>query len=159
MGVERNSKTHKHLFLSMISLVIIVILVGFTVNYIMTYLRSQDPIYQCVKDPKLQAFQISIPAVATRDGYPMTIPRNIGVQQDCVRPIHTSKENQIDISYGRPYPFTLGHFLYIWGVNISKYDVRVNINNSLYINSSSYLDIVFKRGMSIRIDFDSKNKI
>jgi hypothetical protein len=159
MGFINNSgKTHATLFLSMISLLIIVIIVGLSVNYVTNYFRSQDPIYQCIKNPKAEPFQMSILTTATRDGKAITIPRNIGISQSCIRPVHTLQVNQIHISYVKPYPFTLGHFLYIWGIKISDYDVKVYINSKMYSNDGSYLDIVLSKDMVLRLDFVSKNK-
>jgi hypothetical protein len=157
--INKSGKTRTDLFLSMIGLLIIVIIVGLSVNYVTSYFRSQDPIYQCIRNPKEEPFQMAIATTATRDGKAITIPRNIGISQSCIRPVHTLQENQIHVSYVKPYPFTLGHFLYIWGVKISDYDVKVYINNKIYSNDSSYLDIVLSKGMDLRLDFVSKNKI
>ena len=37
--------------------------------------------------------------------------QNIGIDNKCIRPIHTLEKNVIHIGYSRSYPFTLNHFL------------------------------------------------
>ncbi len=49
--------------------------------------------------------------------------QNIGIDNKCIRPIHTLEKNVIHIGYSRSYPFTLNHFLYIWGIDRKKYDL------------------------------------
>jgi hypothetical protein len=155
MSFTEGPDKRKRLLRSMITLAIVVLSAGLATNFILGYLRTQDPIYQCIKEPKSQPYQLSVPITVTRDGTNVPVPTGIGIDNNCIRPIHTLESNVIHIAYGRPYPFTLGHFLYIWKIDLTKYNTKVYVNNILYTNGS-YLDIVLKQGMSIRVDFTSK---
>jgi hypothetical protein len=128
---------------------------GLATNFILGYLRTQDPIYQCIKDPNSQPFQLSIPITVTRNSNNVAVPAGIGMNNNCIRPVHTIEPNVIHIAYSRPYPFTLGHFLYNWKIDLTKYNTNVYVNNILHTNGS-YLDIILKQGMSIRVAFTSK---
>jgi hypothetical protein len=139
----------------MITLAIVVLGAGLATNFILGYLRTQDPIYQCINDPKSQPFQLSIPIKVTRYGTNVPVPPSIGIDNKCIRPIHTLQPNIIHVAYSRPYPFTLGHFLYIWKIDLTKYNTKVYVNNVLY-TKGSYLDIVLKQGMYTRVDFTSR---
>jgi hypothetical protein len=139
----------------MITLAIVVLGAGLATNFILGYLRTQNPIYQCIKDPNSQPFQLSIPITVTRDGSNVPVPPGIGIDNKCTRPIHTLQPNIIHVAYSRSFPFTLGHFLYIWKIDVTKYNTKVYVNNVLH-TGGSYLDIVLKQGMSIRVDFTSK---
>ena len=124
-------------------------------NFILGYLRTQDPIYQCIKDPNSQPFQLSIPITVTLNGNNVAVPAGIGMNNNCIRPVHTIEPNVIHIAYSRPYPFTLGHFLYNWKIDLTKYNTKVYVNDILNTNGS-YLDIILKQGMSIRVEFTNK---
>ena len=81
----------------------------------------------------------------------------MGIEKNCIRPVHTLKENVIHVGYSRPHEFTLGHFLYYWiGNDLQKYDTKVYVNGSLHSNGS-FLDIPLRQGDSIRIEFTSRN--
>jgi hypothetical protein len=140
----------------MITLPILVLGAGLATNFVLGYLRTQDPIYQCVKDPNSQPFQLSIPITVARDGTNVAVPAGIGMDNNCIRPVHTLEPNVIHVTYSRPFPFTLGHLLYNWKIDLTKYNTKVYVNNILHTNGS-YLDTVLKQGMSIRIDFASKS--
>jgi hypothetical protein len=123
-----------------------------------TYLRSQDPINQCITDPSSQPFQISVPITVTKDGALFPVEQGVGISADCIRPVHTLEENVIHAAYGRPHPFTLGHFLYYWlGEDLLKYDAAVRVNDILH-SSGDIRDIELRQDDSIRIDFTTKNQ-
>src|ERR671931_167789 len=155
MSFTEGPDKRKRLLRSMITLAIVVLGAGLATNFLLGYLRTQDPIYQCIKDPNSQPFQLSIPITVTRDGSNVPVQPGIGIENKCMRPIHTLQPNVIDVAYIKPYPFTLGHFLYIWKIDVAKYNTKVYVNNILH-TGGSYLDIVLKQGMSIRVDFTSK---
>ena len=155
MSFTEGPDRRKRLLRSMITLAIVVLGAGLATNFLLGYLRTQDPIYQCIKDPNSQPFQLSIPITVTRDGSNVPVQPGIGIENKCMRPIHTLQPNVIDVAYSKPYPFTLGHFLYIWKIDVAKYNTKVYVNNILH-TGGSYLDIVLKQGMSIRVDFTSK---
>ncbi|MFL6331219.1 MAG: hypothetical protein ACJ705_09410 [Nitrososphaeraceae archaeon] len=156
MSFTEGPDKRKRLLRSMITLAIVVLGAGLATNFILGYLRIQDPIYQCIKDPKSQPFQLSIPITVVRDGINVPVPPGIGIDNKCIIPVHTLESNVIHVAYSRSYPFTLGHFLYIWKIDLTKYNTKVYVNNILHTNGS-YLDIALKQGMSIRVDFASKS--
>lgn len=155
MSFAEGTDRRKRLLKSMITLAIAVLGAGLATNFILGYLRTQDPIYQCIKDPNSQPFQLSIPITVTRNSNNVAVPAGIGMNNNCIRTVHTIEPNVIHIAYSRPYPFTLGHFLYNWKIDLTKYNTNVYVNNILHTNGS-YLDIILKQGMSIRVAFTSK---
>ena len=155
MSFEEGTGRRRRLLKSMITLAVAVLGAGLATNFILGYLRTQDPIYQCIKDPNSQPFQLSVPITVTRNGNNVAVPAGIGMNNNCIRPVHTIEPNVIHIAYSRPYPFTLGHFLYNWKIDLTKYNTKVYVNDILNKNGS-YLDIILKQGMSIRVEFTSK---
>ena len=155
MSFVEGTDRHKRLLKSMVTLAIAVLSAGLATNFILGYLRTQDPIYQCIKDANSQPFQLSIPITVTLNGNNVAVPAGIGMNNNCIRPVHTIEPNVIHIAYSRPYPFTLGHFLYNWKIDLTKYNTKVYVNDILNKNGS-YLDIILKQGMSIRVEFTSK---
>lgn len=122
-----------------------------------TYFRSQDPVNQCVDDRESQPFQLSVPITVIEDGFPALVPEGVGIEDDCIRPVHTVEENVIQVTYSRPYDFTLGHFLYYWlGNDLLQYDTKVYVNDILH-TEGDLRDIVLEEGDRIRIEFISRN--
>jgi hypothetical protein len=147
----------KKLLTSMGVLAAIVVGAGLGTMAFTSYFRSQDPIYQCIDNPEEQPYQLSVPITVTEDGFPALVPANVGVQENCIRPVHTLEENVIHVAYSRPHEFTLGHFLYYWiGNDLQNYNTKVYVNNQLH-NEGSFLDIPLRQGDSIRIEFTSRN--
>jgi hypothetical protein len=120
------------------------------------YFRSQDPANQCIEEPESQPFQLSIPITVTEDGFHARVPEGIGIANDCIRPVHTVEENIIEVTYGRPHNFALGHFLYYWlGNDLLRYDTKVYVNDNPQ-NEGDLLDIVLEEGGQIKIEFFSR---
>ncbi len=147
----------KKLLVSMGILAVIVVGAGLGTLATTSYFRSQDPIYQCIDNPTEQPYQLSVPLTVTENGFPALVPKGVGIEDNCIRPVHTLEENIIHVGYSRPHEFTLGHFLYYWiGNDLQNYDTKVYVNGNLYTNGS-FLDIPLKQGDSIRIEFTSRN--
>lgn len=122
-----------------------------------TYFRSQDPVNQCIENPESQPFQLSVPVTVIEDGFPALVPRGIGIDDNCIRPVHTLQENVIHVAYSRPYDFTLGHFLYYWlGDDLLQYNTTVYVND-VRQTERDIRDIVLRDGDSIRIEFTNRN--
>lgn len=119
------------------------------------YLKTRDPIYQCLSDPNSSPFQLFVPISVIQDGKSVEVPKGIGIEDNCIRPVHTLRENQIHVAYKEPYQFTLGHFLYNWKIDLSKYQIRIFLDGQEY-NKGSILDIPLTNGTSIRMEFSSK---
>ena len=115
-----------------------------------TYFRSQDPVNQCVDDPESQPFQLSVSITVIEDGFPALVPEGVGIEDDCIRPVHTVEENVIHVAYSRPYDFTLGHFLYYWlGNDLLQYDTKVYVNDIAH-TEGDLRDIVLDGGDRLR---------
>jgi hypothetical protein len=147
----------KKLLISMGVLAAIVVGAGLGTLAITSYFRSQDPIYQCIDNPTEQPYQLSVPITVTEDGFPAVVRKGVGIEDNCIRPIHTLEANVIHVGYSEPHEFTLGHFLYYWiGEDLKKYDTKVYVNEKLHTDGS-FLDIPLRQGDSIRIEFATRN--
>jgi hypothetical protein len=151
------AEKRKNLLVSMGILATIVVGAGLGTMAFTGYFRSQDPIYQCIENPETQPYQLSVPITVTEDGFLALVPAGVGIEENCIRPIHTLEQNIIHVGYSRPHEFTLGHFLYYWiGNDLGNYDTKVYVNGELHTNGS-FLDIPLRQGDSIRIEFTSRN--
>jgi hypothetical protein len=156
-GSLEGSAKRRRLIWSMAVLAAVVVVAGVATKAVTDYLRSQDPIYQCISNPEAQPYQLSVAVSATEDGAPALVPAGIGITDDCTLPVHTLRENTIHVAYSEPYGFTLGHFLYNWiGQDLGKYETRVYINDRLHTDGR-FLDIPLVDGDSIRIEFTTRN--
>ena len=121
-----------------------------------SYFRGQDPVNQCITDPANQPYQLSVPIEVYENGVPATV-RDVGFEENCIRPVHTLEENVIHVAYGRPYEFTLGHFFYYWlGNDILRYDTVVYVNGVRHTDGD-FRDIVFAEEDTIRIELMTKD--
>ena len=158
MAFEGPTK-RKNLLISMGILAALVTGAGLGTMAITSYFRSQDPIYQCINNPTDQSFQLSVPITVIEDDLPIIVPRGVGIEGDCIHPVHTLEENLIHVGYSKPYGFTLGHFLYNWlGNDLQGYETKVYVNGSLHTDGS-ILDIPLREGDYIRIEFATRNKL
>lgn len=155
MGWENGERKKRMIIRSMIALAVIAVAGGIITNVITQQVRGQDPLYQCITSED-QPYQAYITIFVTVDNQEVIVPKNIGILQDCVRPLHTHDSNGvIHIAYERPYDFRLGHFLWYWNFDILKYDATVYVNG--FDAGEKYLDTVLQDGMLIRMDFKSKD--
>ena len=155
MAFEGSKK--RNLFFSMLILAGLIGGAVLVTSAFTTYFRSQDPVNQCINDPESQPFQVSVPITVIEDGFPGLVPKGVGVEDGCIRPVHTVEENVIQVSYSRPYDFTLGHFLYYWlGNDLLQYDTMVYVNEIAH-TEGDLRDIVLDEGDRIRIEFASRN--
>lgn len=147
----------RSLFLSMLILAGLIGGAVLATTAFTTYFRSQDPVNQCIDDPESQPFQLSIPITVIEDGFPAVVPKGVGINDGCIRPLHTIEENVVRVTYSRPYDFTLGHFLYYWlGNDLLQYDTKVYVNGVPH-TEGDLRDIVLEQGDEIRIEFLSRN--
>lgn len=137
----------------MIALAVIAVVAGVVSNIIAQQARTQDPLYQCIESDNLP-YQAYVTLSIRVNDQPIEIPANIGISDNCLRPIHThDNTGLIHVVYNEPYDFTLGHFLWYWNFNIQQYDATVYVNG---VEKEKYLDTVLRDGMFIVIDFRSK---
>jgi len=155
MGWENGERKKKMVIRSMIALAVIAVVAGVITNIVTQQVRSQDPLYQCIASED-QPFQAYVTIYVTVDNQEVIVPKDIGITSNCVRPIHTHDTNGvIHIAYEKQYDFRLGHFLWYWNFDILKYDATVYVNG--FDVGEKYLDTVLQDGMSIRMDFKSKD--
>ena len=155
MAFEGSKK--RNLFFSMLILAGLIGGAVLLTSAFTTYFRSQNPVNQCINDPESQPFQVSVPITVIEDGFPALVPKGVGIEDGCIRPVHTVEENVIQVSYSRPYDFTLGHFLYYWlGNDLLQYDTMVYVNEIAH-TEGDLRDIVLDEGDRIRIEFASRN--
>ena len=115
--------------------------------------RSSKPVH---RGSEIHPFQLSVPITETEDGFPARVPEGISVAHDCIRPVHTVEENIIQVTYGRPHNFTLGHFLFYWlGNDLLRYDTQVYVNDNPQ-NEGDLRGIVLEEGYQIKIEFLSR---
>lgn len=155
-GTFEGPDKKKRLVWSMIILAVVVVAAGAGTKLVTDYLRANDPIYQCIGDPLGQPYQLSVPITVTENGAPALVPKGIGITPDCTLPVHTLQEGVIHVAYKEPYQFTLGHFLFNWKIDLTKFDTKVFVNGVQH-TEGSFLDIPLKDGDSIRIEFTSRS--
>jgi hypothetical protein len=157
MPMAFEGSRRRNLFFSMLILAGLIGGAVLATSAFTTYFRSQDPVNQCIDDPESQPFRLSLPITVIEDGFPALVPKGVGIKDGCIRPVHTVEENVIQVTYSRPYDFTLGHFLYYWlGNDLLQYDTKVYVNDIPH-NEGDLRDIVLKEGDRIRIEFVSRN--
>jgi hypothetical protein len=157
MPMAFEGSKRRNLFFSMLILAGLIGGAVLATSAFTTYFRSQDPVNQCINDPESQPFQLSVPITAIEDGFPALVPKGVGIEDGCIRPVHTVEENVIQVTYSRPYDFTLGHFLYYWlGNDLLQYDTKVFVNDMAH-TQGDLRDIVLEEGDRIRIEFASRN--
>ena len=153
MSWDLDADEKKMLIRSMIVLAVIAVVAGIVTNIISQQARAQDPLYQCIESDNLP-YVAYVTLSVNVDGRPTEVPANIGIREDCLRPIHTDDSSGlVHIVYDRPYDFKIGNFLWYWGFKIQQYDATVYVNG---VEQDKYLDIVLRDGMSIVMDFKSK---
>lgn len=150
-GAEKKRK----LLYSMLTLAALVGVSVVLTTVVTSYFRGQDPVNQCISDPATQPYQVSVPLTVYEDGVLSTV-RDVGMTEDCIRPVHTLVDDVIHVAYSRPYDFTLGHFFYYWlGDDILGYDTKVFVNDELH--DGDFRDIVLRQGDEIRIELVSRS--
>lgn len=155
-GPSEGAEKKRRVVWSMVVLVVVVVAAGAATMAVTGYFRDRDPIYQCIGDPRSQPFQLSVPITVTEDGVPVRVASGIGITPDCTLPVHTLEEGVIHVAYAEQYPFTLGHFLYNWKIDLAKYDTTVYVNGQRHADGS-FLDTVLHDGDQIRVEFVSRS--
>ena len=155
MSKDLDADKKKKLIRSMIYLAVFAVSAGIVTNLVTQYTRAQDPIYQCIDSDNLP-YQAYVNVFVNVDRQPMEVPVDIGITDDCLRPIHThDNSGLVHIVFDSSYEFRLGHFLWYWNFNIQEYDAKVYVNG---IEQEKYLGTVLQDGMSIIMEFKSKSK-
>ena len=153
MSWDLDPNKKKMLIRSMILIAVIAIAAGVVTNIITQQTRAKDPLYQCIESDNLP-YQVFVTVSVSINGQPVEVPANIGISENCLRPIHThDASGLVHVVYDTPHVFTIGHFLWYWSFNIQQYDATVYVNG---VEQEKYLDIQLRDGMSVTLDFKSK---
>ena len=115
-----------------------------------------DPLTMCVQHETLQT-HIHVTFVPILDRQPRSLPANIGITPECMRPLHTHESDfGIHIESPGGEVWTMGDFFRVWGDD-SLYQgletTSISVNGERY--EDDYRDIVLKDGMRVIIDFKS----
>jgi len=96
-------------------------------------------------------------------GTPYTLPPNIGITPECMRPLHTHDPsgNTIHIESPVPHTFTLGDFFTVWGKSFSStqimnYNADASHVVTMTVNgasSAAYQNLVLEDGQQIGIQY------
>jgi len=152
-------------------LIIAPILVGVSVGIALVInilITGPPPLEQCITsegdsstDTKYTFHQHAYLNV-TLDGVSFTVPANIGITSDCIRPLHTTDSSgTIHSEFVKPVKFTLGNFIKLWGLNLDQYDVKILVKDSAdvdlrEVNVSEINTLFLRDGMRITIELTSR---
>lgn len=171
MSKHRKRPEEKKKKLTKGQLILVPILVGggtgiaLVINMI---IAGPPPLEQCIvrenvssTDSKYMFHQHAYLTV-TLDGEPFTVPANIGITSDCIRPLHTNDTSgTIHSEFVKPVKFTLGNFVKLWGLNLDQYDVKVLVKDSVdtdlrEVNVSEINTLFLRDGMMIKMELTSR---
>ena len=133
------------------------------INYL---IAGPPPLERCMPDENMgvdakMEFHIHSYITATLDGQPFEVPANIGIKDDCVRPLHTGEaDGTIHITYVKPVKFTLSVFIKLWGLNLDQYNVKIFVKNPDDAEFGEYTEhinqLVFTNEMRIKLELTSR---
>jgi hypothetical protein len=92
------------------------------------------------------------------DRQPQSLPGNIGITPECMRPLHTHEADfVVHIESPKQADWSAGDFFRVWGPG-NPYQglkaVNVSVNGERY--TEDYRKIVFQDGMRVVIEFASQ---
>ena len=120
-------------------------------------LYLNDPLRVCIND-RDTPYRLSATLELYVDGQRADIPANIGATEgDCQRTMYTlSDDGVIYAEWEEPYPFEIGHFLWMWDFPLKDMDEsqsRILINGD---ESPGFISTPFIDGATYRAEFTSK---
>lgn len=127
------------------------------INYL---IAGTPPLQQCIEDEDL-IFHIHSYITATLDREPFEVPANIGIEEDCMRPLHTrDADGTIHITFVKPVKFTLGNFVILWGLNLGQYDLKVFVQTPEDTEFWEYEEhinrLIFNDEMRVKLELTSR---
>jgi hypothetical protein len=97
-------------------------LIAFLINF---FIAGPPPLEQCITSEDMPFHQHAYLNV-TLNGQPFTVPANIGISEDCTRPLHThDTDGVIHTEMVKPTRLSLADFIKLWGLNLDDYNVKV----------------------------------
>ncbi len=135
---------------------IIAIAVGVGSSLIQSQLDADNPLKVCI-DNRDTPYRVSASLELIVDGARADIPANIGFDQGCQRTMYTlTDDGTIYAEWEEPYPFEIGHFLWMWQFPLRDMDEsqsRVMVNGEL---SPDFIRAPLTDGATYRAEFTSK---
>ncbi len=117
---------------------------------------AEDAATACV-DETGRAAGIRVTLVTVWNGTPEFLPEDIGVTEDCIRPVHTIDNSSYVYIVGDK-KYTVGHFFDVWPDNPSTRPnatvENVSLNGVRY--EDNYRDIVFEDDQRIVVAFGDR---
>jgi hypothetical protein len=118
--------------------------------------KADDPLYQCINGRDI-TYQLSATFEIYVDGVKQNIPAGIGITPNCQRSMYTlSDDGVVHAAWTKPYPFEVGHFLWISGFDLRDTDDKTS---KIYVNgveSPDYIHTIIQDGASYKADFVTK---
>ena len=113
-----------------------------------------DVLGQCIQHETIST-HIHVLVIAVLDGQPASLPANLGITADCMRPMHTHDDSSlVHIESPTGHPFTLADLLTVWGEDnpyaISALD-SISINGIR--SEGAPEDAVFEDGQRVVLDY------
>jgi hypothetical protein len=163
MSKHRKRPEEKKKRLTKQQLIIAPILVGASVGIaliINIVIAGPPPLEQCIPSEDMPFHQHAYLNV-TLNGEPFTVPANIGITSDCVKPLHTHEaDGTIHVEFIKPTRFTLGIFVELWGLNLDQYDVKVFVKAADDADFREFTDnikgLVMSDQMRIKMELTSR---
>lgn len=123
-------------------------------------LVGPPPLEQCIPGEDVP-FEQQAYINVTLNGQPFTVPANIGITSDCVRPLHTHDDDGlIHMQFFKPTRFTLDNFIKLWGLDLNQYDVKIFVKKSVDKDfgevDMDVNEIVLANEMMIRLELTSR---
>lgn len=127
------------------------------INY---FIAGPPPLEQCIPNENMPFHQHAYLNV-TLDDQPFTVPANIGITSNCVKPLHThDADGTIHVEFVKPTHFTLGIFMKLWGLKLDQYDVKIfvkNIDDSDFSEVNTHIDgLIMSDQMRIKMELRSR---
>ncbi len=116
-----------------------------------------DILTQCITHNDLST-RMRVTLITPFNGQPATVPANIGITSDCMRPVHTHDDSSLVYIEGPGnQQYTVGDFFKVWGEDnpyLGAGIENVSLNGQPYIGD--YRDIVFEDGQRIAVAFGNR---
>ena len=124
---------------------------------------SEDILTQCVNHDNLDGHIHVFLAIAW-NGQPETLPANIGITPDCMRPTHTHDDSSlIHIEAPNDQEYTVGDFFDVWGADSPALRPGASVERGTSLNgqpyTDDYQDIVFEDGQMIVVALGNRTPV
>jgi len=157
MSVERHlSKRYGRLVVALVSVFVLLLAACSSSS-------SGDILTQCVNHDNLDG-HTHVFLVIAWNGQPETLPANIGITPDCMRPTHTHDDSSsIHIEAPNDQEYTVGDFFDVWGADSPALRPGASVERGTSLNgqpyTDDYRDIVFEDGQRIVVALGNRTPV